>query len=265
MSQSNPNTPNWLHYLETCPSTNSWAISHATQLNHGDVVFTPHQTDGRGQHGRTWLSPEGVLTASVVLDEIPSMQLPTLSLAVGLAVIYAVEDLVQDCQGRLRLKWPNDVLFEGRKLAGILCEASSAGAMGRVVVGVGLNCCVDFSEEYWGEIALRTASLHQVSAHVPEVLALLERLRHYLLEAVGILRFQDPSGQGLGGLLPALQSRDALLGHTITMEIGAERITGKAAGIGDRGHLLLRLLNGKIQSFASGHILWPTSGLNSVT
>jgi BirA family transcriptional regulator, biotin operon repressor / biotin---[acetyl-CoA-carboxylase] ligase len=197
------------------------------------------------------------MTASVVLDEIPAMQLPVLSLAAGLAVIYAVEDLMQDCQGLLRLKWPNDVLFEGRKLAGILCEASSTGAMGRVVVGVGLNRCVDFSAQDWGDINLRPASLHQISAHVPEELALLERLRHYLLESAGLLWFQDRSGQGLGGLLTALQSRDALLGQTITVEMGAERITGEGAGIGDRGHLLLRLPGGQIQALASGHILWP--------
>jgi BirA family transcriptional regulator, biotin operon repressor / biotin---[acetyl-CoA-carboxylase] ligase len=262
VSQSNPNTPSWLHYLETCPSTNTWAIAHSTHLNHGDVVFTQHQTAGRGQRDRTWHSPAGVLTASIILDEIPAMQLPTMSLAAGLAVIYAVEDLVQDGQGRLRLKWPNDVLFEGRKLAGILCEASSTGAMGRVVVGVGLNRCVDFSAQDWGDIAFRPTSLHQISDQVPEELALLERLRHYLLESAGLLRFQDLSGQGLGGLLPALQSRDALLGQTITVELGAEQITGEAAGIGDRGHLLLRLSGGQIQVLASGHILWPPSILH---
>jgi BirA family transcriptional regulator, biotin operon repressor / biotin---[acetyl-CoA-carboxylase] ligase len=197
------------------------------------------------------------MTASVVLDEIPTMQLPIMSLAAGLAVIYAVEDLARDCQGLLRLKWPNDVLFEERKLAGILCEASSTGAMGRVVVGVGLNRCVDFSVQDWEDSAFRPVSLHQISAQVPEEIVLLERLRHYLLESAGLLRFQDRSGQGLGGLLPALQSRDALLGQTITVEMGAERITGEAAGIGDRGHLLLRLTGGQIQALASGHILWP--------
>jgi BirA family transcriptional regulator, biotin operon repressor / biotin---[acetyl-CoA-carboxylase] ligase len=204
------------------------------------------------------------MTASFVLDEIPAMQLPVMSLAAGLAVIYAVEDLIPDCQGLLRLKWPNDVLLEGRKLAGILCEASSTGAMGRVVVGVGLNRCVDFSARDWEDIALRPASLHQISSQVPEELALLERLRHYLLESAGLLRFQDRSGQDLGGLLSALQSRDALLGQTITVEIGTERITGEGVGIGDRGHLLLRLTGGQIQSLASGHILWPPSSLNSV-
>jgi BirA family transcriptional regulator, biotin operon repressor / biotin---[acetyl-CoA-carboxylase] ligase len=202
------------------------------------------------------------MTASFVLDKIPAMQLPVLSLAAGLAVIYAVEDLMQDCQGLLRLKWPNDVLLAGRKLAGILCEASSTGSMGRVVVGVGLNRCVDFSEQDWGDITLRPASLHEISAYVPEELALLERLRHYLLESAGLLRFQDRSGQGLGGLLPALQNRDALLGQSITVEIGAERITGEGAGIGDRGHLLLRLPGGQIQALVSGHILWPPSSLN---
>lgn len=265
MSQFNPNHPTWLHYLETSPSTNSWAIAHLAHLGCGDVIFTQHQTAGRGQGDRIWHAPTGVMTASVVLDEIPAMQLPALSLAVGLAVIYAVEDLAQDCQGLLRLKWPNDVLFEGRKLAGILCESSSTRAVGRVVVGVGLNRCVDFSGQDWGDIAFRPVSLHQISDQVPEEIVLLERLRHYLLESAGLLRFHDRSGQGLGGLLPALQSRDALFGQTITVEVGAEQVTGVGAGIGDRGYLLLRLANGEIRSFTSGHILWPTSGFHSGT
>jgi BirA family transcriptional regulator, biotin operon repressor / biotin---[acetyl-CoA-carboxylase] ligase len=188
-----------------------------------------------------------------------------MSLAAGLAVVYAVEDLVIDCQGKLRLKWPNDVLLEGRKLAGILCEASSTGVIGRVVVGVGLNRCVNFSAEHLGDLALRSISLNQVSACVPEELALLERLRHYLLQAAGLLRFQETQSEPvLGSLLPALRRRDALLGHSITVEIGAERITGMGAGIGDRGHLLLRLPNGDIREFASGHILIDQSFSSSV-
>lgn len=259
MSRSQPPLPAWLHWLASCPSTNSWAIAHLTQLQHGDVVYTPQQTAGRGQHGRVWHSPPGVLTASFVLEHIPVAQLPVISLGAGLSVIYAVEDLLPTLQDTLRLKWSNDVLLNGRKLAGILCEATANGIMGRVVVGIGLNCHVDFEQAGLDASAIGQAmSLHQVSAIVPEPLPLLERLRHYLLQTAGLLKPEQNTHEsaGLTALLPALRNRDALLGHSIIVDTGKEQVAGVAAGISDRGYLLLQLPNGEVRSFVSGHILW---------
>ncbi len=259
------NPPQWLHWLESCPSTNTWALAHnldgsveRSRLEHGDVVFTQQQTAGRGQHGRTWYAPPGVLTASIILDSIPAAHLPTLSLAAGLAVIYAIEDLLPSSEGLLRLKWPNDVLWQGRKLAGILCEASTTGAVGRAVVGIGLNRHVDFDQAGLDASAVgQPMSLHQISPIVPDEISLLERLRHYLLQTAGLLRSDKHThnSTGLSVLLPALRSRDALIGHPITIQLDGVEISGEAAGINDRGHLLLQLPKGEVRSFVSGHIL----------
>ncbi len=260
MTRSHSQNLPWLHWLDTCPSTNTWAIAHLATLQHGDVVFTPQQTAGRGQHGRVWHSPPGVLTASVVLDRIPVVHLPVLSLGAGLAVIYAIEDCLPALQGVLRLKWANDILLDGRKLAGILCETSANGGVGRVVVGIGLNRCVDFNQAGLDENAIgRAISLHGVSADVPEPIVLLERLRHYLLQTAGLLQLEPENihqPAGLTAFLPALRSRDALVGHPITVVLGNEQVKGQAAGISDRGHLLLQLPDGEVRSFVSGHILW---------
>ena len=259
MTRSQSPLPAWLHWLDTCPSTNTWAIAHRSALQHGDVVFTLQQTAGRGQHGRVWHAPPGVLTASFVLEPIPVAQLPIVSLGAGLSVIYAVEDLLPTLQNSLHLKWSNDVLLHERKLAGILCEATAHGNLGRVVVGIGLNCSVDFEQAELDIGAIgQPLSLHQVVPIVPEPLALLDRLRHYLLQTAGLLQTECETDEstGLTALLPALRSRDALLGNTIIVEIGSEQIAGEAIGISDRGHLLLRLPNGDVRSFVSGHILW---------
>ena len=260
MPHPHPPLPNWLHWLDACPSTNTWAIAHRTQLQHGDVVYTPQQTAGRGQHGRVWHSPPGVLTASFVLESVPVAQLPIVSLGAGLAVIYAVEDLVPALKDVLQLKWSNDVLLKGRKLAGILCEASASGASGRVVVGIGLNRCVDFEQAGLDANAIGYAiSLHHVSPIVPSVLPLLERLRHYLLQTAGLLKQEHGETHtraGLAALLPALRHRDALLGQRITVDRAGEKLAGEAIGISDRGHLLLRLPSGEVSAIVSGHILW---------
>ncbi len=250
--------PKWLYCLEQCPSTNTWA-AEAIALQQGDVVFTRQQTAGRGQHGRSWHSPPGVLTASFVLEQIPINYLSGISLAAGLAVIDAVEDLMPPLQGELRLKWINDVFLQGRKLAGILCESAikSSTESARVIVGVGLNRCVEFERLEWQDDFTRRISLHQVAISsgdpqevAPDELPLLERLRHYLLLNAERLR-----SQGMNALLPDLRQRDFLIGEFITVETVGELVAGEAIGIGDQGELRLRLLDGTERTFISGHIL----------
>ena len=254
-----PNPRHWLHSLDTCPSTNSWAHARAAKLHHGDAVFTKLQTSGRGQHGRIWHAPTGVLTVSFVLDNLNPNLLPGLSLAVGLAVIFAIEDLVPDCRDMLRLKWPNDVWIDRQKLAGILCEATSGNVSGktRAVVGIGLNRCVDFAAAGLDERAIGNAvSLHSIASHVPDELCLLDRLRHYLLELADMFSTTDKPAKksGLALLLPELRRRDALIGCNVAIELSSEIIYGQAAGIDGCGRLLICLEGDRIQAFTSGRV-----------
>ncbi len=236
----------WLHWLDQTPSTNSWAIEHQHILQHGDVVFTPQQTAGRGQFDRVWHSPPGVLTASFVLDGLDPTKHSGLSLAMGLAVIYAIEDLATGCQNNLQLKWPNDICYYQRKLAGILCEFSQE----RLIVGIGCNLQVDFvAAGVAGKISGNPLSLHQIHPNTVDPLALLVKLRHYLLEAAGILQHR-----GLDLLLPAIQNRDALRDQSIAMELPQQTIQGVGAGINILGHLQIRLANQQVQSFAAGRV-----------
>jgi BirA family transcriptional regulator, biotin operon repressor / biotin---[acetyl-CoA-carboxylase] ligase len=246
------NNPLWLHWLEQTPSTNSWALAHASQLQHGDVVFTPRQTAGRGQGERQWLAPPGVLTASFILDGIAPVHWPALSLASGLAVIYAIEDLLPIGRELLRIKWPNDVWCHQRKLAGILAE----GAGQRVIVGIGCNRQVDFGE--W-RAAVLPISLHQIQSPVPSEILLLERFRHYLLEVAGLL---SPAALGLALLLPELRRRDELLNTAVCIEsLPAHYWSGTALGIDAQGCYQIQGANGEIRSFAAGRIRPLAAGL----
>ncbi len=249
--------PPWLHWLDECPSTNTWAIQQAAQLHHGDVVFTRRQTAGRGQQGRVWHSPPGVMTASVVLETLRSDRLPSLSLVAGLAVIYAVEDLMPELQATLRLKWANDVYVQGCKLAGILCEAKSGYGTRqcRTIVGIGLNRQVEFAKSGISPEQLgNPISLHHLSAQVPGELALLDRLRHYLLQAVGVVQLA-PATASLTPLLADLHDRNMLYGHTITIATTGGTIVGRSGDIDAVGRLCIHLPNGTIQKVISGHVL----------
>jgi BirA family transcriptional regulator, biotin operon repressor / biotin---[acetyl-CoA-carboxylase] ligase len=253
--------PPWLCWVESCSSTNTWAMNHPTLLQHGDVVFTRQQTAGRGQQGRAWYAPPGVITASFILDRVPVSQLTGLSLAVGLATIYAIEDLIPDLQGKLQIKWPNDILINERKVAGVLCEATLSEWGRRVAVGIGLNRQVDFNlarlEE--GDRRITHAiSLHEVTRDVPDEVPLLTQIRHYLLQVAGMLAQAEGSDRPLGLtlLLPELRQRDILLGREISLDLGEEVVTGQAIGMSKSGQLLLRLLDNQICAFSSGRVKW---------
>lgn len=140
-----------LHVLVSCVSTNDEVRRLAAAgAPAGTVVVADTQTGGRGREGRAWHSPPGVGLYASVLLELPAAgeTLSRLPLLVGLAIAEAADELgVED----VAVKWPNDVLVEGRKLAGVLCECQT-GATGRpsAVAGFGVNVghlLVDFPPE----------------------------------------------------------------------------------------------------------------------
>ena len=80
----------WLHTIDTCPSTNRIALNRACDLYHGDAIFTRNQTAGRGQRNRVWHSPAGVLTVSFVMQLLTPEQIALLSFSAGLAIIARI-------------------------------------------------------------------------------------------------------------------------------------------------------------------------------
>ena len=131
-----------LHWFDTIDSTNTRAKEMAMAgAPHGTVLVADHQTGGRGRLGRQFLSPAGTgIYMSVILrPHCPPAELMHLTCAAGVAVCDAVEDVAGFRPG---IKWTNDLVYQNRKLAGILTELSLApdGTVAWAVVGVGINC-----------------------------------------------------------------------------------------------------------------------------
>jgi len=230
-------TPAWLIELPECDSTNTWALAHAEALAHGACVWTRTQTAGRGRGSKRWFAPPGVLTASFVLVQPSPLAARQLSLAAGLAVAHAVEDLAP--RARVAIKWPNDCIISDRKLAGILCEHAQASE--RVVIGVGLNLDPRWEQapEQLPFAIEGTASVAECCAAdqavVPGMVDMLGALRRYLLEAAGLI-----SADGFNRLLTPLRNRDYLHGKQLQVEDGAQQLSGIGAGIDGEGRLLVR-------------------------
>ncbi|MFW5679168.1 MAG: biotin--[acetyl-CoA-carboxylase] ligase [Pseudomonadota bacterium] len=200
-------------------STQDLARAHA-RAGMGDVVVVARrQTAGRGRLDRAWTSPEGNLYASVVLPvALPPRLLPCSSLVVAVALAEAIEDL----GGRPRLKWPNDLLLDGRKIAGILLELDS----GHLLIGTGINIAAAPPLETATSLAaagIATTPDRLLAAYLPHL-----RNRFTRLHEAGFAPIREAwlaRAAGLGADLRVVRSGDVLLGrHGGIDETGALRV-----------------------------------------
>jgi BirA family biotin operon repressor/biotin-[acetyl-CoA-carboxylase] ligase len=232
-----------VHALDTTDSTQSEALRLAAAgAPEGTVVTARHQEAGRGRRGHEWWDAPGQsLLASVLLRPAgPVTTAPQLSLVGGLAVADALA-VVASVPARIR--WPNDLLVDGRKVCGILAEASSdgAGRLHHVILGIGVNLA---QTAFPAALADRATSLRLVTGRAFEadlVLgAVLERLaRHYDAWRVG----------GFAALRAAWLERSTLPGQRVRLPDGSD---GVGVDVGDDGILVARAADGRLVHIVSG-------------
>jgi BirA family biotin operon repressor/biotin-[acetyl-CoA-carboxylase] ligase len=206
-------------HLRVAGSTNERArVLAAAGAPHGTLVTAAEQTAGRGRQGRTWTAPAGrALLCSVIVREPPRL----LPLAAGIAVAQAVGD-------EALLKWPNDVLVDGLKVAGILVEGRPAEHW--AVVGIGLNVALaetDFPPELRGRAGTLGLQADAIEPRLATLLATLERW------------IEAPEGD----LLDAVRARDALLGVSVRWAQGS----GRGAGIDADGRLIVTTADAEVR------------------
>lgn len=224
------------HYERT-DSTNSRARELAAAgAPGGTVVTAAEQTAGRGRQGRTWTAPAGkALLYSALLRPLEERHM-MLPLAVSLAVCEAAEALRPDLE--CSVKWPNDVLVDGHKLAGVLIEARPRD--GWAVIGVGLNLTIapdEFPEE------LRTTATSVFPN--PSAPGPTRSAATVLSDRLGAWVEAGPED-----VLAAWRERDALRGRKIAWEGGS----GVADGVDERGFLLVRLADGDRVALGAGEV-----------
>ena len=199
----------------------------------GTIVTASEQSAGRGRHGRMWAAPRGkaLLLSAVLRPLAPRHAL--LPLAVPLAVCAAIEAVAgPEC----RIKWPNDVWIDERKAAGVLIEARPPQW---AVIGIGINVSID-PGEFPPDLRWPATSIgSQVE---------LDELREALCEALG-----EWANAADEAVLRAYRERDALAGRQVAWD-GAGDGEGVAAGIDERGNLLVERADGETVSLGSGEV-----------
>jgi BirA family transcriptional regulator, biotin operon repressor / biotin---[acetyl-CoA-carboxylase] ligase len=239
-----------VHLYELVGSTNDLARRLAASGSApGTLVLAEEQRSGRGRGSRTWASPPGVgIWCSMVFRDLPVPALGTLPLRVGSAIAAALDPYSARA---VEIKWPNDLLLEGRKVGGILCEAAWEGpALSAVIVGFGLNL-LQKEDDFPDRLRPQATSL---ALHAAGPISRFEVATDVVR---GVRRLLDERSLAATRLDPAtFRARDALLGRPIDViepESGAVVHSGVAAGIDSAGALLVRSGNG-VAAITSGTI-----------
>lgn len=240
--------PFQLEVLSHVNSTNDYLKSKiGTATNAIPFCLAEHQTAGRGRLGRTWISPFGT---NLYLSCLWSFQqdlseLAGLSLVVGLAVIAALRE--QGLRDEIKIKWPNDILWQHKKLAGVLTEISAETyGYAQAIIGVGLNINMPVIptpgiNQDWTTVHAITGTIQDRNKLAALVIKqLLQMIPHF-------------AQSGLKPFLATWRQHDALFDKVITLEHGNNQISGIGAGINTNGHLLLRHVDGTICSYSSGN------------
>ncbi len=237
--------------LDEVDSTNSLVLGDESYLSRdGLVVVARRQTAGRGRLGRTWYNlPGEQLFASIVVHPgTAPADTPAIALIAGLSVADAIADA---CAVDARLKWPNDVLINGKKVAGILAE-SKPGPQGaqRLVIGIGVNCqgtTQDAPPEL--QEALTTLTQESGKSVSPDAVlqAILKRLEAQLERLAGGHKTE---------LLVAWARRAHVVGRRVQFPLPKGRGNGIAQGITPDGYLVVEDVAGLRHILVSGEVHW---------
>lgn len=237
-----------LRCYDEVDSTNLEMIRLAKEgAPHGTLVVADSQSAGKGRLGRKWVSPKGTgIWMSILLrPDIAPQSASMLTLVAALAVVKGI-----DCETGLpvQIKWPNDVVLEGRKICGILTEMSTeAGAIRYVIPGIGINVNMT---EFPSELTETAASLRMVLGRPlkrePLIARVMEAFEKYYA------RFLET--EDLSGLMEEYNRCSVNLGRQVRVLDGATPYQGEAMGIDSQGSLVVKMADGRLRRVISGEV-----------
>jgi BirA family biotin operon repressor/biotin-[acetyl-CoA-carboxylase] ligase len=227
------------HDIIGSTNTEACALGRAGERNRVWITAS-QQTAGRGRRGNVWVSEPGNVYASLLIPGIASGKAGELAFVAGLGVYDAIAELAPRIAARLALKWPNDVLLSGRKLAGILIEAEQDWA----VIGIGINCT-----HHPLATAQPATDLATAGADLPADVVFTR-----LTKTIAVRLRQWAEGAGFAAVRSDWLIRAAGVGKDIRVRLPAQELAGQFQGLDETGHLLLRLPDGSIQSVSSGEV-----------
>jgi BirA family transcriptional regulator, biotin operon repressor / biotin---[acetyl-CoA-carboxylase] ligase len=231
------------HFFDSIESTSSFLTEFPYSIK-TQLCISREQTKGKGQHGREWVSQhDGSILFSIRKCFSVGSNLNGLSLVIGMAIIKSIE---AQCQiSGLKIKWPNDVYYDNKKLAGILMENNIHKGFQYVVIGVGVNYQLD------GQFNIDTpwTDVSQIVKKLPDI----DKLTASFIKNI-LAMSNDFEFNGLSNILSEWSDYDMLKGVKIRSNESKEVFEGKVDGISKDGALKISTPDGIKQLYSSMHI-----------
>jgi BirA family biotin operon repressor/biotin-[acetyl-CoA-carboxylase] ligase len=231
---------------DVLPSTNTEALMRARTAEVGPLWITARQqTAGRGRQGREWVSKPGNLCATLlVFDPAAPERAPELSFVTALAVYDAIMTRAAVLLDQLSLKWPNDVLYGMKKLAGILIESEVAASRLAVAIGIGVNC-----------VYHPTGMAYPATDLISAGAAVTSEDLFFTLSGTMARRLEQWNrGAGFSSIRADWLMHAHGVGKDIRARLPDRELTGRFEALDEHGRLLLRLGDGTVQTIAAGDV-----------
>ena len=237
-----------IKYFDEAVSTNNIAKEIAATSNEGTIVIAEQQRSGRGRLGREWVSPRGGIWFSLILKpKTPVKNASRITLIAGLAVAKTIRNLGIEAS----IKWPNDVLVNGKKVCGILTEIEAElDQIAYVVVGIGIN--VNFElKDIPSEFQETTTTVKQEMGHYIDRLQFIQDLLFELEQQY--IKF---STQSFNSILSEWVAMSDTIGKEVKVTTPNKIIEGKAIGITPDGALIVKKNDGSRQEIIAGQCIY---------
>lgn len=236
-----------IEYFSTINSTNQKAKEDAFNLEDGSVLIAEEQTGGRGRLGRQWISPDGkgIWMSIVLKPELDPYKVSKITLIGVVAVFNALKNIGIDSQ----IKWPNDILINGKKVGGILTEMSSElNMIDYIIMGIGINANLD-KEDFPQDLKNKGTSLKiEIKREINR-----KELTAKILNELEKLYIEFKENGDIGEIIPILRENTITLGKEILVIRGKTERIGKAIDIDEQGELVVEFQSGR-ENIISGQV-----------
>ncbi len=231
---------------DSVESTNDLAKSLVTDWNReGTVILADSQTHGRGRHSKSWHSEKdlGIYLSTVVIPELPPEHIPQITIVAGVALVQAINEF---SQARAHLKWPNDILLNEKKVAGILTENHQDHGHSGIIIGIGVN--VNHSrfpiplQHIATSMAMENGQLFDRLLLIAALITHLDREYRSFLD------------HGLPSTLHQWSQNSEMFGMHLSLTQGDVTHTGTAIKLDEQGRLVVLLDTGEERAFDSGEV-----------
>ncbi len=236
-----------LYYYDEIGSTNDEAFRLGLAgAPEGTALIANSQSAGKGRMQRVWHSPAGsnIYTSIILRPKIEPAKVSQISILAGVALAEALEKY---CPDRIKLKWPNDILINGKKVCGILSQAKiTVSEVDFIVLGIGINVNINYNQFPQEIRNLATSLAMETGKEISRqelIISLYENLAKW---------YKKLLKEGFGGIKEKWKNLSPMIGQTVEVMFREEAVSGKAIGLDDDGSLILLAAGNKKVKISAG-------------